>query len=241
MRGNVLKMDRHKYVKVAHHGLRPMDADERKALYDRSRPSFNPPDYANIDTAFVLVDVCLYCQLVDLKDSRAEPSLEARSYAQIYADVRRAVDLCHCDGVIKDAVMAAPAGYIDSDPLMAGMLERIRRAGQRPFLVTNSAWEYTDAVMGYLLGAEATAFGHADWTGFFDVIVVSARKPAFMLDPNLPIFRVQPADGSLRNLEAAEFASAQSVARVLRGGKIFQGGCWQVCARAGMGVGAGVC
>jgi hypothetical protein len=28
---------------------------ERKELYDRSRPSFNPPDFANIDTAFLLV------------------------------------------------------------------------------------------------------------------------------------------------------------------------------------------
>mmetsp|Transcript_27308 Transcript_27308/g.63912 ORF Transcript_27308/g.63912 Transcript_27308/m.63912 type:complete len:431 (+) Transcript_27308:104-1396(+) len=221
-RGNILKMDRHKYVKVAHHGLSEMGAEERKELYDRQRPSFNPPDFANIDTAFLLVDVCLYCQLVDLKDASPE-LLPHRSYAQLYSDVRRAVDLCHCDGVIKDPVMADPAKYIDADPEMAGMLDRIRSAGQRPFLVTNSAWEYTEAVMSFLLGADAAAFGHADWTGFFDVIIVGARKPAFLLDANLPIFRVRP-DGALLNLENAEFSSPASVTKVLAAGKIFQGG-----------------
>ncbi|KAG8469833.1 hypothetical protein KFE25_006288 [Diacronema lutheri] len=228
-RGNVLKMDRHKYVKVAQHGMREMDPEERKELYDRSRPSFDPPDFTNIDTAFMLVDVCLYCQLVDLKDSDAPGALGARSYAQIYSDVRRAVDLCHCDGVIKDDVMRTPADFIDPDSMMGAMLTRIRSAGQTPFLVTNSAWEYTDAVMTYLLGGErdgAAAFGHADWTGFFDVIIVGARKPAFLLDSNLPIFRVRQSDGSLLNLENAEFASAASVAAVLRAGKVFQGGNW---------------
>ena len=30
-RGNILKMDRHKYVKVAHHGFKPLDTEERLA------------------------------------------------------------------------------------------------------------------------------------------------------------------------------------------------------------------
>lgn len=256
-RGNILKMDRHKYVKVAQHGLSEMDPERRKELYDRSRPSFNPPEYANIDTAFLLVDVSIYCQLVELKDTAAPPELARVScahareqpptppssraaspparlprlpcpprYAQIYSDVRRAVDLCHCDGVIKDSVVLRPADYIDEDPMMGAMLARIRQAGQKPFLVTNSAWEYTDAVMTFLLGHGAAAFGHADWTGFFDVIIVGARKPAFLLDANLPIFRVRQDDGSLRNLENAEFASAAKVAQVLAAGKVFQGGNW---------------
>jgi hypothetical protein len=30
----VLKVDRHKYVKLAYHGFRPMTADERKTIYN---------------------------------------------------------------------------------------------------------------------------------------------------------------------------------------------------------------
>eukprot|EP00967_Tisochrysis_lutea_P055752 scaffold70230_cov25-Tisochrysis_lutea.AAC.3 len=85
-RGNLLKLDRHKYVKVsagprapdacslqvAYHGLDRMTSEERKAIYARSfetAPSFTPPDFSTIDTAFLLVDACLFCQLV----SRARP------------------------------------------------------------------------------------------------------------------------------------------------------------------------
>ena len=74
-RGNLLKLDRHKYVKVAYHGLTKLEPDERKALYAQqfeTQPSFTPPEYASVDTEFLLVDVCLFCQLVDLKDRTGE-------------------------------------------------------------------------------------------------------------------------------------------------------------------------
>ena len=112
-RGNVLKMDRHKYVKVAYHGLTRLNSAERKAIYASSFEtqvqSFVPPDYASVDTEFMLVDLALFCQLVDYKDRH--PEAIAQSYAEIAKDIRHAVDLCHCDGVIKDAVAADPAKY----------------------------------------------------------------------------------------------------------------------------------
>ena len=92
-RGNVLKLDRHKYVKVAYHGLTKLEPGERKALYARSfeaQPTFSPPDFASIDTDFLLVDVCLFCQLVDLKDRM--PDAVPQSYATLYQQVRRIVD-----------------------------------------------------------------------------------------------------------------------------------------------------
>ncbi len=41
MRGNVLKVDRHNYVKLAYHGFTPMGADERKAVYCDNYQSLN--------------------------------------------------------------------------------------------------------------------------------------------------------------------------------------------------------
>jgi len=44
-RGNLLKLDRHKYVKVAYHGLTRMTSDERKSIYAQTfetAPAFTP-------------------------------------------------------------------------------------------------------------------------------------------------------------------------------------------------------
>ena len=38
-RGNILKIDRHKYVKVAYHGFRELSRAERRAIYSDSNVS----------------------------------------------------------------------------------------------------------------------------------------------------------------------------------------------------------
>ena len=70
-RGNVMKIDRHKYVKIAYHGLRHMDATERKRIYSSGivRDSFDGTGYSTIDTLFSLAEAYLFMQIVDMKDS----------------------------------------------------------------------------------------------------------------------------------------------------------------------------
>ena len=41
-RGNILKMDRHKYVKVAFHGFKKLSREERLATYALQRVSWKP-------------------------------------------------------------------------------------------------------------------------------------------------------------------------------------------------------
>jgi len=215
-RGNLLKLDRHKYVKVAFHGLTKLTPDERKALYAQqfeTQPSFTPPEYASVDTEFLLVDVCLFCQLVDLKDRY--PELMPQPYSKVYQDVRRAVDLCHCDGEIKDPVAQDPGRYIKRSPQLARMLAQLRLGGTQVFLLTNSLYDYTEVVCKFLLGD--------DWLQYFDLAICGARKPGFLLDPYLPLFQVRPEDASLVNIEVG---SEESAKRVLRDGKVFQGGNW---------------
>ncbi|KAI7733204.1 hypothetical protein M8C21_006168, partial [Ambrosia artemisiifolia] len=73
-RGNILKMDRHKYVKVAYHGFRLMSKSEKVATYGNTftRDAFDGPDYAHIDTLFSLAEAYLFAQLVDFKDKNPE-------------------------------------------------------------------------------------------------------------------------------------------------------------------------
>lgn len=112
-----------------------------------------------MDTEFLIVDVCLFSQLVDLKDRN--PELLPMSYAEMYKNVRRAVDLCHCDGEIKDPVALAPEKYIVQNPDLASMLKQLSLGGKQVFLLTNSLYDYTNVVCTYLLGD--------DWLDYFDL------------------------------------------------------------------------
>ena len=184
-RGNLLKLDRHKYVKVAYHGTKQMAPAERQRLYASSfetQPTFSPPDYASVDTAFLLVDTSLYMQLVAYHD--AHPDELPYSYATLYKHVRRAVDLCHCDGEIKDAVAAQPHKYIRAAPQLGATLSHLRASGKKVFLLTNSLYDYTDLVCNYVLGE--------GWLDYFDLVICGARKPGFLLDPYLPLFQARP-------------------------------------------------
>ena len=67
-RGNIIKVDRHKYVKVAYHGFRQLTSEERNKCYNQSavRDDFEEPNYAMIDTLFSLAEAYLFMQLVEL-------------------------------------------------------------------------------------------------------------------------------------------------------------------------------
>lgn len=81
-RGNVIKVDRHKYVKLAFHGLTRMTKEERQAAYlaGMQRQSFDTDDYTTIDTLFSLAEAYLFMQIVDLKDSGTSATLSQKPY-----------------------------------------------------------------------------------------------------------------------------------------------------------------
>ncbi len=221
-RGNVIKMDRHKYVRQAYHGFSPLAPAVRKELYMSSSeniPLYTESTFVNIDTLFLLVDAYLFAQLVEYKDRH--PTEIKHSYATIYAHIRQCVDLCHRDGVIKDRVAEDPGAYIIPDPGMVTMLQQYKESGRKTFLVTNSLWEYTDVVMNFLVGNHGPR--NQDWVDLFEVVVVGSRKPAFLEDRSAYMMRVNPADGSLWNVDGVE----KPVDAFLKQGKVFQGGNWK--------------
>lgn len=210
-RGNVIKMDRHRYVKVAYHGFRELSREERKSLYDAAKIlSYEEPDFALIDTLFTLADAYLFSQMVELRD--AEPELVSKSYPDLFRDIRNAIDMCHRDGSIKIEVMANPSKYIVRDPGLIETLKSYREAGRKLFLVTNSLWDYTHSVMNYIFGNDDTRSLTEDWLSYFDVIVTGASKPLFFMS-NQILYEVDIQSGLLRNTNG-----------FLGTGKIFQGG-----------------
>jgi HAD superfamily 5'-nucleotidase-like hydrolase len=171
-RGNMLKVDRHKYVKLAFHGFEPLTREQRMQTYNNAdkREEFDEPDFALIDTLFSLAEAHLFMQLVEMKDEGGHALLERKSFADIYRDVRGAVDLCHRDGSIKREVAANPERYIHDDPGLVPLLEMLRASGKKLFVATNSLWDYTHVVMNWVISKRKGAERTEDWLKYFDVV-----------------------------------------------------------------------
>eukprot|EP00276_Gloeochaete_wittrockiana_P016238 CAMPEP_0184347056 /NCGR_PEP_ID=MMETSP1089-20130417/15213_1 /TAXON_ID=38269 ORGANISM="Gloeochaete wittrockiana, Strain SAG46.84" /NCGR_SAMPLE_ID=MMETSP1089 /ASSEMBLY_ACC=CAM_ASM_000445 /LENGTH=596 /DNA_ID=CAMNT_0026677971 /DNA_START=250 /DNA_END=2040 /DNA_ORIENTATION=+ len=214
-RGNLLKMDRHKYVKVAYHGFKELSPEVRRTLYDSTRKqlSFEEPDFALVDTFFSLTDAYLFTQLVEYK--RLKGDTLTRTYLQIYKDVRTAVDLCHRDGSIKKHVCENPGHYVIEDTHLIPTLRHLKKSGKKLFLVTNSLWDYTHAIMNHMYGNKDPTQLTTDWLELFDVVITGACKPAFFMT-HQPLYEVvQPTTGHLKNLDGIITDTTS---------KIFQGG-----------------
>ncbi|XP_048531940.1 5'-nucleotidase domain-containing protein 4 isoform X3 [Triticum urartu] len=229
-RGNILKMDRHKYVKVAYHGFREMSKEEKVAAYGSTliRDSFDEPDYALIDTLFSLGEAYLFAQLVDFMDSNPAKVPSGTDYAHMYRDVRSAVDLCHRDGTLKRMVAKEPSRYINEDLAIVPMLQMLRKSGRSTFLVTNSLWDYTDVVMNYLCGpymSDVSSSHNHKWLEYFDVVITGSSKPSFFHDDNRTgLFEVEPDSGKLLNadLQIGSPRSSQHQPKPIH--KVYQGG-----------------
>jgi len=202
-RGNILKIDRHKYVKLAYHGFKELERHERMSLYNSAeqRYDFEEPDHALIDTLFSLAEAHLFMQLVEIADSPDRGWLPVgKQYADLYRDVRGAVDLCHRDGSIKREVAREPGKYIHYDPGLVPLLQMMRDAGKKTFLATNSLYDYTNVVMNFLLEGKQGADRDTEWIKHFDVVVTGTGKPRFFTERK-DLFAVDPVTGALFNTE----------------------------------------
>src|SRR5262249_44309976 len=100
------------------------------------------------------------------------------------------------------------------DPRLAEMLHKLRSSHKKIFLLTNSAWDYTDAVMSYLLDGERSAY--PSWRHYFDVIIVGGTKPLFFTDKR-PFEMLDPETGKKLDRKAKSLSRD----RVYQGGNIF--------------------
>jgi 5'-nucleotidase len=182
-RGNILKMDYHNYVARGYHGLRQLRPDERKTAYRTGRVRLSSDAYVTVDTLFHLPEAYLYVALVDILDKKGRK--RRRAYGKIYDDVRESIDSVHGDGSLKKEILGNLDKFIRKDPRLRLALDEFRRAGKRLFLLTNSEYYYSNALLRYLL-ASGDGPGVEDWREMFDVLVVDAGKPAFFTDLDRP-------------------------------------------------------
>lgn len=170
--GHLLKLNAHRQVKKAWHGLRPLEQSEID-LFWREVLRLDSQRFMRLDTLFDLPEAYIICALIDWFESRSLPC----DYRKICDETRAAVDLAHQDNSIKQAVLADKERYLLPDPQIGATLRLLRNRGRRKlFLVTNSNFAYTNALMSWLFADEK------DWTDLFDLIVAAASKPRFFKD-----------------------------------------------------------
>jgi HAD superfamily 5'-nucleotidase-like hydrolase len=179
--GNIFKPDRYGFPGRARHGLKNIDRVLVAELYQRERTRLSSQRYAWIDSLFALPEAVLYAVLVDYFDHHNPPGKP--DYTALWQHIRECIDLAHRDGSIKTIVSADFPSYVERDEALAETLHKFRSSGKRLFLLTNSAWDYTSAMMSYLLdGAHSADQSYPSWRHYFDVIVVSAGKPEFFTE-----------------------------------------------------------
>jgi 5'-nucleotidase len=191
-RGNVLKVDGHKYVKTAFHGTKQIDRDTRHKLYNSE--SFKAQDFLSVDTFFSLSEVQLFVEIVDYMD--LHPKKINKTYREVYDDLRKFIDLSHADGSIKNVVMSDPSRFVRKDKHLATAIMRLIDGGKTLFLLTNSGWEYTNCMMSYILDGESEDF--PSWRDYFEYTIVAAGKPGFFTGAN-PFLEVMTDSGLLKS------------------------------------------
>ena len=173
--GNICKLDTHRHVGRTYHGYRPVSKDERRALYRGKPINFAGDRFAWVDTLFSLPEATLLAGIIEHYEGndRTLPW----SYRQLFDDIRNCIDEAHRDNSMKEVILADLPQFFERDPDLAPTLHKLKSAGRKLFLLTNSEWHYTEAVMSYLLDDALPYYGR--WRNYFDLIVASSRKPTF--------------------------------------------------------------
>jgi len=157
-----------------------------------------------IDTLFGLPEACLYADLVHLFEQLAKanastgltpsspaatktPELNVEddhnkttvrngeiSYRNLFDDVRHAIHTSHIDDSMKIEVINNLEKYIEPNPKLAVLLDRMRKQGRKTFLLTNSEYFYTDKVMNYLLQGQNPEY--KKWVDYFGTFFFNTHK-----------------------------------------------------------------
>ena len=188
--GHIFKMDRHDHVGRAYHGLVPVPREERYRAYRDERVVLSSPRFAWIDTLFSLPEAALFAQVIQMEES-PEHRLD---YDRLFNDVRESMDQIHADETLKARVKADLARFILRDPELGPALHKLRSAGKKLFLLTNSHLDYTEAVMHHVLDGVLPEY--PSWRNYFDAVITAAGKPGFFAG-SAPFAELDPASAAL--------------------------------------------
>ncbi|XP_065199329.1 cytosolic purine 5'-nucleotidase-like [Sycon ciliatum] len=209
--GNLLKLDMYGNILLCQHGFSDVDQAVIRQCYPNKFVSPAESRYFGMNTLFNLPEVYIQACLVNYYDTHADfkklksgTGVESEDlillYSSIFQDIRMAVDYIHIEGNLKQKTIENLGLYIAKDERLPRLLKEIRDSKRKVFLITNSGWHYTDAVMEYLFdfphGPERGS-EHRPWRSYFDYIVVDAKKPLFF-ETGTALRQVDTKTGALK-------------------------------------------
>jgi len=203
--GNMVKVDRHGYVRRAMHGTNRMTQKECAATYGREVVDLRDSRrWVFLNTLFSVSEGCLFMQLVQrmeegtllpCENDKEKETLQQMTYDKIFRAVSRALFLAHIQGRLKNDVMSNPAKYVECDKEVALALLDQKESGKYLALITNSDWDYTKTMMSNVFDPQLRNGG--SWRDLFDLVIVSARKPSFF-SANMPLYEIVSEDGLMK-------------------------------------------
>lgn len=194
--GNLLKVSRHGAIRGAKHGTRDISFFDQKREYAGTYVDLGSPEFSSIDTAFSISVAILFGQLVDLRDKNPGSYPE---YPTLLKDIVEVMDMSHRDDSLKSIVRSDLKKFIIQEPEVAEGLERYKKHGKKIFILTNSDFHYSKALLDYAINPFLKE--HDSWMDLFDYTITSARKPRFFFD-KLNFLKVNPEDGTMTNYDA---------------------------------------
>lgn len=201
--GTLIKINRFGYVKAALFGDHFSTRDEVREAYSDEIVSFSDQRYEMVHTMFSLALCSLFNQIT-------EKRLVDKRYEEIYEDVSNALNYIHTQGTLKSELMADLGKYVLRDRRYADTLLMLRSFHKKLILITNSGWDFTQAVMSYCYDPFLPK--GKKWRDLFGLVVVEASKPEFFYRGN-KFYELIPEDGHLKNVSGS-----------IRLNRIYQGG-----------------
>lgn len=187
--GNLLKVDSNGNILVCSRGFYFLKGYDIKKYYpNKFIQRHDTERFYNLSTLFNLSETYIYSCLVDIftRATRYENLINGFkhgdlmiTFRSICQDVRDAMDYIHDKGILKSTTIKNLDKFVEQNPILPNFLLRIKEVA-KVFLATNSDFNYTEAIMKYLLeGPIKPGTPKKPWRSYFDLIVVDTRKPLF--------------------------------------------------------------
>uniref|UniRef100_A0A8C2L2J1 5'-nucleotidase, cytosolic II, like 1 n=1 Tax=Cyprinus carpio TaxID=7962 RepID=A0A8C2L2J1_CYPCA len=187
--GNLLKIDSNGNILVCTHGFEYLRGGQVDEYYPNKFIQRDDTDrFYVLNTLFNLSETYLYACLVDYftRSTRYKNCQKGfkhgdlfMSHRSMFQDVRDAMDHLHGTGTLKERTLKNLDKYVIKDPRLPVLLSRIKEFA-KVFLATNSDFNYTEAIMKYLLDFPSGSKNpKKPWRSYFDLVVVDTRKPLF--------------------------------------------------------------
>ncbi|XP_050686614.1 5'-nucleotidase domain-containing protein 3-like isoform X3 [Eriocheir sinensis] len=177
-KGLLMKMDQFQQLQIGsiYRGMTCLSQEEVLSIYkSRSLPLHYVEGHLRGDTKmahladlFSLPEMCLLSQVAQyfMDNNLAYHSVP------LFNDVKAAISSIHPE---MHRIVARNIGdYLIKDPHLITFFERLKQNKKELFIITNSPFSFVNVGMTYLLGE--------DWRNYFDVVIASAKKPAFFTD-----------------------------------------------------------